>query len=357
MIKRLVFKKVLSDSEMDKKEGDYLGEDFYKGLGENWKIDSDTDGYDEEGNLIFIFRKKAIPEELSKEAVDNLKGAARKRHENRGAAAGSLDRGKMPNYVGEFIKPNKFRTKFVSATSGIESKQAVSNLSPSNIIGYFDKPDRNLKGAGSNIRQTVFLRDNWDKWLKVIPYEQKVNDIYRDLIKKLYTGGNNPYDEQEKIAKKVPMCIIGDTVFSTVTINYSWRTAIHKDKANYAGGWAVLTVIEDHKNDNTYKGCYLGFPQYGYCVDVRDGDILITDNRIGWHGNTEIIGDNDEIYPYDRDIPKKMPNELEIKNKWFYNRFTAVHYLRDTMLRALEKDNLKEKENGHKTKTGSLELK
>ena len=25
----------------------------------------------------------------------------------------------------------------------------------------------------------------------------------------------------------------------------------HKDKANYAGGWAVLTVIEDHKNDNT----------------------------------------------------------------------------------------------------------
>ena len=319
-------------------------------------LNEDVNGYDEDGNLIFIFRKKAISDDLSNDAIDNLKTAARKRHENRGAAAGALDRGKMPNYVGEFIKPNKFRTKFVSATSGIESKQAVSNLSPSNIIGYFDKPDRNLKGAGSNIRKTVFLRDHWDKWLKVIPYEEKVNEIYRDLIKELYTGENNPYDEQRKIADSIPNCVIGNTVFSTVTINYSWRTGIHKDKANYAGGWAVLTVIEDRNNMNRYRGCYLGFPQYGYCVDIRGGDILITDNRIGWHGNTEFISESSEIHSIDSSKPNKKPSEIEIRNKWYFNRFTAVHYLRDTMLKALEKDNLKEKEGGHKTKTGSLEL-
>ena len=70
MAKRLIFKKVLSDEEMDKKEGDYIGEDFYKKVSKNWKIDEDTNGYDEEGNLIFIFRKKAIPEELSRVAID-----------------------------------------------------------------------------------------------------------------------------------------------------------------------------------------------------------------------------------------------------------------------------------------------
>ena len=89
---------------------------------------------------------------------------------------------------------------------------------------------------------------------------------------------------------------------------------------------------------------------------MKVGDILITDNR-GQVGNTEIIPEKDEIHPYDRDFPKKMPSEIEQRNQWYFNRFTAVHYLRDTMLKALEKDNLKEKKEGHKTKTGSLELK
>ena len=57
----------------------------------------------------------------------------------------------MANYIGEFVNPGKFRTRFKSSVSGILSKQATSNLSPSNIIGFFDKPDRNLKGK----RRTV----------------------------------------------------------------------------------------------------------------------------------------------------------------------------------------------------------
>ena len=41
--------------------------------------------------------------------------------------------------------------------------QKITNLAPSNIVGYFDKPDRNLKGKGAPYRLTAFNRDNVEK--------------------------------------------------------------------------------------------------------------------------------------------------------------------------------------------------
>ena len=88
----------------------------------------------------------------------------------------------MANYIGEFVKPGKFRTRFKSSVTGILSKQATSNLSPSNIIGFFDKPDRNLKGKGAPCRLTAFNRDYPELWQNTIPFLKQCDNMFKKLV-------------------------------------------------------------------------------------------------------------------------------------------------------------------------------
>jgi hypothetical protein len=99
-----------------------------------------------------------------------------------------------------------------------------------------------------------------------------------------------------------------------------------------AGGNAVLSVILDPKNPNTYTGSYLCLPEFGICIDNNHLDILIADNKYIWHGNTEFIPDHKEIYPMNIDKPNKLPTEQEVTNNWYFNRFVSVSYIRESIL-------------------------
>jgi len=353
MVQKLYFKKMMTDEDVEKLESDYLDESFYKKINpQKWNINTDCDGYDTDGNLLFIFRKKCLDEDLSDILVDNLRDFSRKTHENRGASAGKLDRKALPKYVGKLVDAGKFRTGFISSKTGKKSKTKLSNLAPSNIIGYYDKPDRNLLGKGAKIRKTAFLKNNPDNWENVIPFFQNVDKIYCESFK---DKTPNIYENQKKRAELVKDYVIPKTVFSTATVNYSWRTGIHKDKANYAGGLAILAVVKDKKNKNNYEGCGLGFPQYGFVVDIGDRDILITDNRIGWHGNTEFKSQQKEILEIDKN---KLPNQRQIDNKWYFNRLSMVMYMRESMIELVNNASLlKNKKNSKKLKQGSLSIK
>ena len=70
-------------------------------------------------------------------------------------------------------------------------------------------------------------------------------------------------------------------------------------------GYGNLVVLEEGK----YKGGYTGFPQYGVCVDARNGDFLAMDVH-EWHCNTKII-------PVTKD----------------YTRLSMVAYLRKNMIK------------------------
>ena len=153
-IKKIIVKKIMSDDEIKLYQGEYFNQSKYHTI-----VNENCDVYTDTGKLLLKLRKNVIDHDLGKQTVLALRHAAKKRHENRGAAAGELDRKKLAKYIGELVTPGKFRTRFKSNHSGILSKQATSNLSPSNIIGFFDKPDRNLKGKGSQCRLTAFNRD------------------------------------------------------------------------------------------------------------------------------------------------------------------------------------------------------
>ena len=61
--------------------------------------------------------------------------------------------------------------------------------------------------------------------------------------------------------------------------------------------------------EGKYDGGFTGFPQFGFAVDVREGDFLAM-NVHEWHGNTKII-------PITKD----------------HTRLSLVSYLRERMLR------------------------
>ena len=296
----LIRDKLLTDEQIAKKEGDYFDEKHYNKI-----IDYNADVYYINGNnekiLLARFRKNVIPEHLCKTAFDNLKDAAQKYHDNRGAAAGKIKRENLPSYANDpslWVKEGLFRVSgYISKITGKKVNNCISNLSQSNIIGYFDKPDRNIKINPPPCRTTAFTSQQVEKWNKVIPFIKNMDKQFKNLIP-------DRHKLQFKRAKETPFYIKG-TSFSTVTINYNWRTALHKDAGDFEQGYGNLVVLEEGK----YTGGYTGFPQYGIAFDVRNGDFLAMDVH-EWHCNTKL---------------KAVTKD--------FSRLSVVAYLRDKMIK------------------------
>lgn len=329
-IKKILVESIMTDEKIASMEGMYFPESHYKKI---IKTDCDVYGLNKQTGkkkLLLKFRKKVIPNKLCRLAVHSFAEAAKKKHENRGAAGGHLDRKKLRGYVGDLINSKKFRSGYISSISGEKSNQMISNLAPSNIIGFYDKPDRNLKGKGAQCRLTAFNRDHKELWKKAKPFIKKVDRIFKRLVPGAYKRQHSRAHETEKFA-------IDDTCFSTITINYSWRTGLHKDSGDFKDGYGNLVVCEDENNPNKYKGCYTGFPQYGVAVDVREGDFLAMDVH-EWHANTE-------FKPYRKNSKPKVSktkrvtqdNKNDVDNDWHYNRLSMVFYLREGMLKCKNK--------------------
>lgn len=301
----LVLKPIMPESELSKKEGHYFPESHYDKV-----IKSNCDGYriDDDGNkhLLFRFRKNVLPKDQCKVGMDCLKEASLHKHDNRGAAAGILDPKKMPAYANDTNlhgRKERYRVDgYYSKKSGKFINNSTGNLSQSNIIGYFDRRDRNQKGKiDVPCRETAFTRDEIEKWENVQPLLNSIDNQFKILIP-------DRHKQQHKITQMTPFKI-GDTAFSTITINNNWRTALHKDAGDYPKGFGNLVVLEEGK----YNGGYTGFPQYGVCIDVREGDFLGMDVH-QYHCNTEI-----------KPITKN------------YTRLSIVAYLREKMIDCAKK--------------------
>ena len=76
--------------------------------------------------------------------------------------------------------------------------------------------------------------------------------------------------------------VIGDTAFSTVTINNNWRTALHQDAGDLKEGFGNLVILQE----GDYDGGYLGFPQFKpKCRKAVNGyQVGMIDQLDGWTG-------------------------------------------------------------------------
>jgi hypothetical protein len=185
-------------------------------------------------------------------------------------------------------------------------------MAMSNIAGYYDKPDRNAytnsthsgnkhtkkttknttRKPGHDIhgnplcRTTQFTKEEVAKWANTVPLIQHADKWFQRLVPTRHAI-------QLARARKTSQYQIAKTAYSTITLNYDWRTACHKDKGDLEEGFGNLLVLEKAKSGYPdcpgFTGGLLGFPRWGVAVDVRQGDFLAMDVH-EWHCNTPITG-------------------------------------------------------------------
>jgi len=250
---KTVYQKIIPDSDFEKYKGKNFNESWYTYL-----IDSDADGYTPDGGVLFKFKKSVI--KFGDLAINTFLELSKKKHSNRGLAAGI---------------PKGEKTSRKTTPTGQSEGQYIA----SNISGYYDRPLREHRGIlGTNLacRTTAFTLNNKYLWEQGLPFVVYCSRLYKKF-------GGKYYNSQEKEYNLIhPKLKIPDTVFTTITSNYNWRTACHKDSGDYSGGLGNLIVLGEN-----FEGGYLGFPQFKVLIKIKPGDFLLMDNH-QWHCNTPL---------------------------------------------------------------------
>jgi hypothetical protein len=268
--------KKLKDEEVVKLEGEFLDESSYDLI----IRESVSAVKKETGEPLLVFIKNAIAPHLVSQGYNALKIFA-KPDDNRGAAAGKIEKSK--------IRKSRQRLKIVKSSAyryspildnGTQSRNSYSNIANSGIFGYFEETPR-----FPYCRQTAITMKNPDNYINALPYIKSVNDIFKQYVPDRY---KNQLDYVKRTSKDF---LVHGTVFSTLTINKNFRTAVHTDKGDLHEGFSCLSVARRLN----YIGGFLVFPQYRIAVDIYEGDVILMDAH-EWHGNSPIkpVGENHE---------------------------------------------------------------
>jgi len=253
MVKEIRVSPIMTEKKAEEYLGTLLGEKDY-----NILINYDCDVYCEEtGMLLAKFRRGLIPREMIVSSWNSFEEAATVT-QNRGMSAGKRDDG----VTGQ----NRLKR------DGTVSKTRIADPVNSGIIGYYDRTMR-----APYCRTTSYTANKFEKYKKCYPIIKVVSDYYKELIPDKWEY------QKSYIDKTSPDFVIKDTVFTTVTVNKNWQTAVHTDKGDLLGGFGNLTAMRKGK----YIGGYFVLVKWGVAFDLQNMDLLFTDvHQI--HGNTPI---------------------------------------------------------------------
>jgi len=296
----------------------------------------------DEGNIIFKFRKGVFTDKEQKLAYEGLRDAATE-SQNRGMAAGprgdvlgSSNRGHrdwVDSYqleVIEYFSGNRLFNDFPTKKEATEETRGQVWLR-SKVIGekygeydgWFDRWVEKIKDKSPNIQakeaeevtkmisdtnyaQSVMsgiagfydrypripygrpcgFNDRYpEKFEKCFPYVNKLNEVFKKELPVRWTAQNT-------CAQKLdPRFRIDGTVFTTLTINYNWRTAGHRDAGDLTSGFSNISAI-----GKGWKGFVFTLPEWKIGINLQPGDLLLVNNHEGIHTNTAPIGeDNDRV--------------------------------------------------------------
>lgn len=310
--KEIVVKKVMTDEEIQKKEGTYFDEKGFTILDE----DCDIYTMDENGEkkLLAKLRKQVIDPEIIKTGWEGFWITAAPSR-NRGAAAGPI------NVKGKYWskrQPTEIKgwaARYVQ--NGKVSKMRVNNNVFSSVLGYFDAtPFMKLP-----CRLTSYTMRYWKYYKHGLPFIRAIDNCFKTLVPE-------KHKLQLKAAEEKPLLHIAGTAFSSVTINRNFRTAMHMDDGDFKQGYGNLSVIER----GHYHGGYTLFPQYTIGFNVRTGDFLAMDVH-QWHCNTELYETADDKKK-NKGLPRIHKDDLEtgtLGSEKPFSRVSFVCYLREKL--------------------------
>lgn len=147
----------------------------------------------------------------------------------------------------------------------------------SGVAGWYDRYPRIPYG-----RATSYTEKHPDKFALAYPFLQSLNRGFKDLMPWRWSNQKAAADKLDK------RFLVPETVFTTITVNKTFRTAAHRDAGDLNDGLSNLLVV----GTGEYTGGYLIFPEYRVAVNVRPGDLLLVNNHEIIHGNTPIVLNN-----------------------------------------------------------------
>jgi hypothetical protein len=197
------------------------------------------------------------------------------------------------------IKDRKEETRGVGET--YISDTTYANVVNSGIAGWFDRYPRIPYG-----RATSYTQNHFDKFKLSFPFLQTLDNGFKELLPERHAA-------QRAAADKIdPAFLVPGTVFTTVTVNKTFRTASHRDAGDFSDGLSNLLVLS---NNGNYSGGYLILPEVRIAINIRPGDLLLVNNHEYIHCNTPMVMHDEEA-----------------------ERISLVCYLREKMLELGSKD-------------------
>lgn len=272
-MKNVMFAPTQSDKQLDSHVGEFLDDTSYDLLISNKTHPEPLRIADAETGKVFaVWVPKSLSADFCSQAYASLREAAQSTN-NRGKASGASFQ--------------RLRA------DGSVSKTRIGNVVDSSIIGYYDRYPRM-----NYCRACAWNYAHPSEWKKAIPMIEEISRLFAQYAPE-------KYNYQAGVAAKVKKdWLIGESVFSTVTINKNFRTALHRDGLNLADSFSAFNVLRA----GNFLGGNLVFPRYRIAVSADNQDLLFFMPQEP-HGNTEMKAINGKKY----------------------ERISLVYYLRDKM--------------------------
>jgi hypothetical protein len=271
---------VVPPEEIEDKVGKVLTEEDF-----NLLVTRDAVVRKPNGQPLLIYRRGVIPPELRESTWPILSELRKTKTANRGYAGGS---------------------KRVEIASG---KRSEAKRVASALVGSFER-----QGPRKYCRLTAWTGQETRKYKILWPLLEFISGRLAEDVPDRYAA------QLAAVRATHPDWIIPGTVFSTVTVNNTYETGVHKDAGDLAEGFSTLACFR--RGD--YSGGHLVFPEFRVAVDMQDGDLLLMDAH-EWHGN--VFLDPPPLYTIngtrqDRDPETGQPP---------YERISVVSYFRTKM--------------------------
>lgn len=281
-MKTLRVRRALTDEEAAGLAGKLLGPSSFDVL-----VSEDCDVLREDGTPLLLYRAGVFRLTDCVAAHRGLRDAARVTR-NRGTAAGeaALTHEERVNWrAGAGVEgdlrpkvPLSVRTR-TTRYRPVKRDGTLSNTDyappvESGIVGYYDRTART-----PYCRLTAYTMEHAEKFAAALPLLRRASATFRELCPERWEA------QRAVVAATSGDFVIPGTVFTTVTVNRNWQTAVHKDAGDLREGYGVMAALRA----GVFDGGYLCFPQFRVAVDMRTRGLLLADVH-EWHGNTPLVG-------------------------------------------------------------------
>ena len=179
------------------------------------------------------------------------------------------------------IRNTSDNRSYASGSQGVRSVNAIVYREIySSIIG-------SIEPMGGNrfpyCRTTAWTGSNANKFAELFPLFEVIGQYFAEYVPERYVK------QKKMILNTAYDWRIGNTPFTTITVNNTYPTGVHRDKGDLEEGFSCLMSLRKGK----YTGGNLVFPEYRVSINMQHGDLLLMDAH-QWHGNTNIVKQSDD---------------------------------------------------------------